>query len=579
MSYRWFLLFMLWLPAFAFANDVSAKLDRDQVYLGETVTLNVRIGGGGSIDNPDLSALNQDFDILGTSSNSSYSVINGHIGSELTLGIALRPKHVGTLQIPPLTIAGATTQPLSLQVSAPDNASHSDADKDVFLEASANPEQAYVNQQLLYTVRLYSDVNLSGGVLPDPQMQNAEVRRLGGNDTFETERNGKRYHVIQRRYAIVPQQAGTLTIPALSFQGNAVNAGDPQDPGDFFGQSGLFANTAPVSADAPVVSVEVRATPSDWGKTTWLPARALTLSLDGMSDSQASLTVGQPLNVRMVLQATGLPAEALPEPNIPALDGATVYPEPPHDTTQDDGEWLIGRRERSLTIIPTRTGTLTIPATTLTWFDVQSNHTEVASIPAHTFHVSPAAISIASGSSSAQPAIGASASAPASPLAMSKPALTVSLGSLWQRVALVSLGLWLLSMMALVWWYWRGRASRTNHGVPSANASPVLSDHALRHAFFEMARGSDSMAQARALLAWARAERVTLQNLGQLSAALSSALQCKAIDQLQRAQYAERVVGEPVDMHAAFASGFQWRRDEGSDDDSLLPPLYPFKLH
>jgi hypothetical protein len=94
----------------------------------------------------------------------------------------------------------------------------------------------------------------------------------------------------------------------------------------------------------------------------------------------------------------------------------------------------------------------------------------------------------------------------------------------------------------------------------------------------EAARGKDRAAQARRLLAWARSERPGLQNLGQLSEALASDEQRAAIDNLQRLQYAGADAQDMADLSAVFAQGFVWRREEQTEQDSALPPLYPFKL-
>ena len=94
----------------------------------------------------------------------------------------------------------------------------------------------------------------------------------------------------------------------------------------------------------------------------------------------------------------------------------------------------------------------------------------------------------------------------------------------------------------------------------------------------EAARGRDSTLQAHSLLAWARAERPGLQNLGQLSAELVLDTQREAIERLQRAQYAHHSTSGANDLATVFANGFVWRVEKASTDDSPLPPLYPFKL-
>lgn len=577
MKYRWLLWFCLWLPWTAMAATAQASLDRTDVHLGETVTLNLRIDGTMNANTPDLSALDRDFEVLGSSTNSTLSIVNGKQSVQLIIGIALRPKHTGDLQIPPLTVAGAQTNALDLHVSQPDNSASTNAGKEVFVEVAASPNRTYVGQQLLYTVRLFLAVNLNSGSLSDPHADGVDLRKLGGDSDYDTERNGRRYHVIERRYALTPQRAGPLTIPSIEFQGEVSDSGNPNDPGGFFNPGGLFGNTTPVTADSPETKLDVQAPPADWGKTTWLPARSLTLNLEGMPGDD-KLTAGQPLNLRMSVEATGLSGDALPELSLPAIDGATVYPDQSSTTTHDDGEWLKGRRERSFAIFPQHAGTLTVPEITLTWFDVQSGQRRVATIPSHTLTVAAASAAQAASAPATQPAAApspASASSSVAPM-QAEPASSTQPSTPWRWIAIGSLALWLISAVVFGWWYRRKR-----HAVSAAGAhrsESAGSIRSLRQAFLDAARGNDRPTQARRLLAWARTERPALRNLGQLADALASEAQRAAIELLQREQYAGVSETTRIDLADVFAGGFAWRQAPGAETDSPLPPLYPFKL-
>lgn len=550
------LLTLLLIPALAQATDVQATLDRSSVQLGETVTLNLRVENATSgIGMPDLHVLSQDFSILGTSQNSSLSVVNGSATSTLTFGVALRPKHVGALQIPALNVAGSQTQPLQLQVSAADPNTAATTSQNVFMEAQVEPTHGYVGQQLSYVVRLFYATNIGNGALNAPQLDGVEVSQLGDDLNYDAERGGRSYHVLERRYALIPQHAGHLEIPAASFQGEAI---DPNDPNSFFGSS------TPISASAPAVSLDVQPVPVDWGKSAWLPARQLSLSLDGWPGAQDHVRVGQPLNLTMNLQATGLPFETLPALSLPALDGAKAYPDKPVTGTRQDGQWLVGRRQQSFAIVPERTGTLTIPATTLKWWNVLTDRVEVAQIPAHSVTVLPAV-----GAAAVQPSISSAASSSGTNIAA-----TTAAPMPWRWIALGSLGLWLCS--ALAWWLWRRRR-------PSSIATPMTARTSSRQcqlAFFAAARGNDPAAQTHSLLAWARAERPGIQHLGELMAALDDASQRAAIVRLQQRHYAGKPMSDDgAKLAEVFKRGFVWRAADAGDDDSELPPLYPFKLH
>ncbi|MGN2243920.1 BatD family protein [Frateuria sp. GZRR33] len=554
----WFLLVLL--PVLAHAAQVQASLDRSQVQLGETVTLNLRVEGGGLAQAPDLSALGSDFEVLGRSSNTSVSIANGQRSMQFTIGIALRPTHAGQLTIPPLDFAGGHTQPLTLTVTPPDARAAANSGKAVFLEAGAQPTTVRVGQQLLFTVRLYFAGSLSSGSLEDPRLPGIDARRLGDDLDYDVVRGGRAYHVIERRYALIPQHAGTMDIPPLQFQGELI---DPTDPDSF------FAMGTPATAASPAVSIDVQPVPAKWGSSAWLPARALSLTLEGIpADGKAR--VGQPLDLAMTLQATGLPYEALPALSLPDLKGATVYPDKPVTGTRSDGQWLIGRRQQNFAVVPSQVGTLTIPAITLKWWNVQSGQAEEARIAAHTLTVLPAA------AGSAAPAASAPAPASSAPatVAVATPATAGSgRAPAWRVLVLVAVAVLLLGGALAAWWIWRRRV----HPDAGAVVSATPSHRALRLAFLAAARGSDAAAQSHALLAWARAERPGLAGLGALGEALASVAQREAVEALQRRRFAADASEAAPDLASAFRQGFQWR-EPPTGEEPPLPPLYPFKL-
>lgn len=553
------LLLLLAVPLVASAASVQATLDRSTVQLGETVTLNLHIAGSGSAAMPDLGPLTQDFDILGSSQSSNLSIINGQRSAELVIGVVLRPKHVGTIVIPSLAVAGAQTAPLRLQVDPPNPATAAASGKSVFMEAEVKPRQAWVGEQLSYVVRLYVSGDITNGTLDAPQVGGVQLRQVGNDLRYDQMRGGRDYRVIERRYALVPQHAGTLTIPALGFQGVAL---DPNDPNSFFG-AGMQ-----VSASAPAQTVQVQAVPANWGQSAWLPARALSLTLTGWPDAGTPVRVGQPINLTMTLSATGLSADALPQLSLPAIQGATVYPDQPKTAIAEDGAWLQGSVARGFAVVPERAGTLTLPATTLRWFDVTSGQERTTDIPACSIAVLPAA-GMAASSSTPAPAAAPAAAVPATPAAAAR-----EQGAPWRWIALASLLLWLLTV--LMWWLWRRRAPRRPAAVvPGAAASDSVRQ--LKQAFLAVARGGDASAQLRALLAWAQAERPAIRHAGELDAALADGEQRQAIAALQRRCYGGAPATAGDDLVEVFQRGFAWRSEERKDDDGL-PPLYPFKL-
>jgi hypothetical protein len=561
MRHAWMALALLMTATHAHAQATApvASLDRARVGNGETVTLNIEVGDD-DLGNPDLSPLGVDFIVLGTSTNHTLSIVNGKREAHTILGVTMRPKHEGQLTVPSLSIGNQATQPLPLTVEATSSSSADAANQPIVLEGKVDPAQGYVGQQFDYTLRLYFAVNLADGQLGDPSAEGAEIRRLGSDANYQSVRGGRRFNVVERHYAIIPQHPGTLQIKPPAFQGTAV---DPTDVNSFFGAG------QPVNAVAQPEHVEVKARPSSAPDGAWLPARSLTLSLTGFpADGKAR--VGQPITLGMRLDATGLPFEALPALSLPKLDGADVYPDKAVTGSSTNGPWITGRREQGFAVVPTRTGTLHIPETTLHWWNVTTDKAETATIPARDIAVGPgtgvqAVVPATSASVAAAPA-----TATAPPVATT---VTLQAGTPWRLIAAAVAALWLLTVGAWILWAKRRRGGAAT--VPPPMPGEATRQGPAREHFSQAVERGDLVRAEHALLAWARQTRPGLRNLGDLSAALRPGRQPEAIDALQRARFSNGSA-DAADLRAAFKNGFDWRPVEGpGGTGGGLPPLYP----
>jgi hypothetical protein len=557
-------------PLAAWAAGVQATLDRSTVQLGETVTLNLQVqGAGSSIEMPDLQALQKDFTILGTSQNRSVSVVNGHASSTMTIGVALRPNHIGTLTIPALDVSGEQTAPLQLTVDAPNPNAVVRARGDVFMQAQITPTHGYVGEQFSYVQRLYYAVNITSGTLDPPSVDGMDVRQLGNDLNYQAQRGGRDYQVLERRYALTPQQAGRIEIPATGFRGDSTN---PMDPNSFFGSA------TPLAASAPAVSIEVQPPPASWGSADWLPARDLSLAIEGWPDAQHPVRVGQVVNLTMTMRATGLPAEALPVLSMPTIPGATVYPGRAEQSSKPEGQWLSGQRQRTFALVPNQGGTLTVPATTVQWWNVLTGRVEVAQVPAHRLTVLPAL-----GSSGVAPPASATSALAAAPTAQGTRGEELTMADrAWPWRWLV-LGLVALALVCAAAWWWRRhrRDMPAPVPVPAAPATPeAATPRQGRLRFLAAARGKDAALQAHTLLAWARADRPSVRSLGDLLDLLRDAAQREAVAGLQRQVYAGQPVAHgTMDLARVFKRGFAWKAVADADQGDGLAPLYPFKLH
>ena len=90
---------------------------------------------------------------------------------------------------------------------------------DTFVEASVDEAAPYVQGQVVLRVKIYSAEPILSGQLSEVQLESAAIERMGDDRSYETTRDGHDYHVIQRTFAIFPQQSGELRIPPVVFEG------------------------------------------------------------------------------------------------------------------------------------------------------------------------------------------------------------------------------------------------------------------------------------------------------------------------------------------------------------------------
>lgn len=535
-------------PAWA---GVRAWLDREQIALGETVTLNVEVAARSSTQ-PDFSPLEADFEIVGSSHNTQISLVNGQQSMRTLWAVALEPRRAGVITLPALDIAGEQTTPLLLTVT-PAPVGSAAAGGDLFLEVEVDTQRPYVQQQVRYTLRFFYAIALEGN-LEEPSVDGARLLRLGGDAQYQAERGGRRYQVVERRFALVPERSGRLSIPAPRFRGRG---------GDASGLGGMFGGGRRLSALGQAIDLEVRPRPAQ-AATPWLPAQSMELVVSG-DPVPDSGRVGEPLSLALRLSATGLAAEQLPELKLGEIEGARVYPDQESSRNRDSNEHLLGERERRFAIVPQRPGVLQLPAVTIAWWNTQTDREEYARLPARQVRILPANATAAAEQPDAADAPAAPAAAAPVSDAVAPPASAPSAG-FWPWLSALLGAAWL----ATLWLYWRRAAGLQNPARPAAPAVAVVPDPQRR--LREALAGEDLTEIARALRALLPDSGAGLDTL----AARLDPAQAAQLRRLERCLYAgdADAAGCLADLRRCFERGPRWLASPPPAETTALPPLY-----
>lgn len=375
-------LFILQPQAFAQDVTVRAELSTSTITRDESVVLTITaIGIDAELD---ASSLGKDFDVVGRSSSRQISTVIGSNNqavntSVVTWALELLPKGEGIFTVPAVKVGDLETQLLSLTV----NAVPQGAKREVFLESSVDSNTPWVQSQVVMTLRVFQAIDIVDGGLDVPSADDLVVERIGEDIRTREVRDGREYSVTERRFALFPQKSGSITIDPVTLSVTV-----PAEPGRV---RGYFSPTRKLTRSSEAITLDVQARPPS-GIAWWLPAQNVDLQAKWQGDPQMA-QVDQPLTRTIVMRAEGVLESQLPQISIPAIDGLSLYAEDPKVAMGTTDSGLVSEQSINWALIPQRSGTLTLPAISVEWFNTLTGQIETAELPEETIDVLPSSAS------------------------------------------------------------------------------------------------------------------------------------------------------------------------------------------
>ncbi|WP_375192792.1 BatD family protein [Marinobacter sp.] len=570
------ILCLLWLaaiglPAQAQSQQLTVEPDRTRLYEGEVLTLTVK--GSMEIDinlsnlfdfdmsnlpSPNIEKVEPDFEILARNQQYSIRTVNSRMVGEITWTYQLAPKKTGELTIPALKFRESVSEPVTIEVVDGTPPNQAATGRDSFIELSADKAEVYVQEQLILTVRLFFRGNLIRGELSEPDHPHVIIESLGRQQESSQYRDGLRYRVVERRYALFPQRPGMLKLPPIRFEGQMRDSAGKLK----------FLRDSEELFEVPVKDV-----PAQFSGKTWLPATGLALEESGLPPS-LEVTTGENLTREIRMTAAGLPSETLPPLPDQVPDGLRSYPEAPERNTETTPTGLTSSLSQSVALVPVQPGTMTLPAIRIPWWDTEADRERVAVIPARTLTVTEAG---AAPGTNAQAEAAATSANPGTPEQANASAAQAASATdnpwLWTSLGLALL--WLIT--ALAWWYSRKHSRQRDIGPGG-----VMDDANERAVFERLIRAArdGSPAAPELLVAWAnlRAPGQGFHSAAEVAQYYGHSTLLAEIRRLQARLFAPDPGGQepaPWDGRLLAKSLQEIRQSRATDDDSDLPPLYP----
>lgn len=440
---RLFLSFLLFLlPGLVVAQQILvAQVDRDQVEQGDIIQLSVMANFQTTSRGPDFALLHADFNVLGTQASNQLRVINGQYSATTLWDVQLMAKRTGELTIPAFTVERAQSQPIRIEVSPASQ--RTDDFRISFIEAEVDNPNPYVQSQVIYTLRYYHLGSLVRGSINPPQFDTMISERLQNQRSFERRVQGRVYRVYEWVYAIYPQASGELIIPPQSFEGRLLYERSIRL--DEQASETLTLNVQPIPASFPA-------------NATWLPAKRLILKDEWTTEN--SYQVGDTLGRRISLEATGLRASQLPNPDWPQQDGFRLYSDPVSQRDHLDLSGISSIKSQDFMAVLQTSGAITFAEIEIPWWNTQTDQLEIARLDQRTFQVA-----AATHAETADIAIDS----------ITAPETLVSPSRFWPFISALLALLWLITL----WFYWQQRQQRQIQSNQAVNLTNTPNNQAM----------------------------------------------------------------------------------------------------
>jgi hypothetical protein len=356
---------------------VTASVDRTSLGIGQSLTLTIDVSKSNS--DPDLSSLSSNFDVLGASTNSQTSIVNGNVSSQKNYIVSLSPKNTGKQNIPAIKVGKDVTAPISIDVTQQSISELALQKSQIFIDTKAISKPSYIGVPFVYSMKLYYSVGLTNVSMSDINITGATIQQLGKNTQYSENLKGVNYQVLEQKFQITPNQSGNITIPPIRIRGATL---DNSMENSFFSMS----RPKPFSIASKGTTIVVKPIPVGITQDAWFPAKQVTVS-ENQPNTSTTIKLGQPITRTITVAAIGIPYTSIPDINLVTPNNVNAYPDKTVSNDSFSGNELLATKVFKVAYIPTQAGTITFPETSVKWWDITSGSLKTALIPAKTYTI------------------------------------------------------------------------------------------------------------------------------------------------------------------------------------------------
>ncbi len=346
-------------------TSVDLEIDRTNAALSDTMKLKINVSGCDADSPPSVLGL-EHFSVENGGTSSRFQMINGKISSEKDYNFYITPLKKGKFTIGPAEISCDgkiyKSSTVELMVDDEDSLKTPDRNKSLFATADIYKNHGYHGQIFLYTLKFYRLEDVSQVSLDLSDVDGLVFKKIDKHREYISTIDGKKYSIIELKYAVTADRAGTFRIKPAVFKMSVIENSMSQR-NRFFNDSFFNIQRArPVSVYSNDIDLVVKPLPEKGRPENFS-------GLVGKFTIKSSLLPekikkGESSTLTTVISGRGN-VSLIPDLIFPGLDNIKVYADQPSMDIDD----ISGKKIMKWAIVPQKRGVYTIPSMTFSYFD------------------------------------------------------------------------------------------------------------------------------------------------------------------------------------------------------------------
>ena len=353
--------------------SVTLRVDRSEATLVDSIRMVVKVSGSRNIDSQPVLGGLESFHVTSGGTSSRVEVINGRVNAGVDYTYFIQPKKTGTFRIGPaeVTVEGKTFRSNTASLAVVQQPKASGVDQGpLFLSAALSSEQVYVEEQVMYTLKLYRMTRVSDISLDLPESEHLTFKKLGKPLEYRSVYNGQSYEVLELRYALIPSKEGIIGIDPAKMS-MTVFQQRRRSPRSLFDDPFFsFSSGRPRTLASEPLELKVLPLPRE-GRPVDFSGLVGTFEIASKLEPR-QIKAGESATLTIRLRGRGN-VNRIPDLKMPELDQTKVYADQPVLEMEPDDKGLAGTKTMKWALVPETEGQYQVPPLSLSYFDTASH--------------------------------------------------------------------------------------------------------------------------------------------------------------------------------------------------------------